>query len=261
MYNNWEPQIYLKFSKERLQPSYDLANRIEIESPRKIIDVGCGPGTSTSVLNEKWPSAEIIGIDNSADMISVAQNKNRNIQWILYDITHQQELDKFGPIDIVFANAVLQWIPDHERVIEKLFDILKEGGALAIQVPFEQDESIYKDLLRVSASPKWKSYFNSFPEYPKHYNIQHYLDIAFSLSSHTQIWKTEYMHLLDSYKEIVDWYKGTGMRPVLEKLPDEELRDLFCKDYESNLQQSYKREINGKLILRFPRLFIILYKL
>ncbi len=257
---DWQPQQYLKFYHERLQPAIDLLCKIEIENPERIIDIGCGPGTSTEIIHKHWKNASITGIDKSQSMLSYAKKTNNNIQWIQCDITKTDELLKLGAYDVAFSNAVLQWVPEHKRVIETLFSMVNIGGALAIQIPAEQDQPIYTEVLKLVTSQDWKSFFQELPEYPKHYTLQHYYDIAVKLSKKIVVWKTDYIHILDSHEEVVEWYKGSGLRTFMERLPNESIKNKFYEQYTEKLKKAYKFDEFGRVLLRFPRIFVILYK-
>ena len=128
----WDANLYLKFANERTQPAIDLVSRINLANPQRIIDVGCGPGNSTAILRQRWPGAAVAGLDSSPEMIAAARLANPEQEWILADAGAWQA---DAPYDLVFSNATLQWLPDHERIVRRLFDQVAAGGALAFQIP------------------------------------------------------------------------------------------------------------------------------
>lgn len=152
----WNPNQYLKFKGERTQPSYDLANRIPLEKAEKIIDIGCGPGNSTRVLAEKYPQAYILGVDNSQEMVDTARKQCPGLNFMLFDAEKDFPFiqEKF---DIVFSNACIQWVPDHERLLKNMMGLLKDGGILAVQIPNNYEEPIHKILIETSESEKWSN--------------------------------------------------------------------------------------------------------
>ncbi len=149
---DWSPEQYLKFGSERTQPSIDLVTKIRIDSPESILDIGCGPGNSTQVLRLRWPYAEITGLDSSREMIEMARESFSQGKWIVGDAS---KLDRGQRYDIVFSNAVLQWIQDHNALIPRLFSLVRRNGAMAVQVPANSRSPLHRALLSVSHRPKW----------------------------------------------------------------------------------------------------------
>jgi trans-aconitate 2-methyltransferase len=129
---DWNPELYLKFDRERTQPSVDLVTRIDFDHPKKIIDIGCGPGNSTQILVQRWPYAEIIGVDNSPAMIERAKKDYPNQNWRMID-AGRDEIE--GNYDIFFSNATIQWIPKHSELLKRFHNLLTDKGLIAIQVP------------------------------------------------------------------------------------------------------------------------------
>lgn len=254
---NWNSNQYLKFKNERTQPAFDLANRICIDNPKNIIDIGCGPGNSTFVLKNRFPNANIIGIDNSADMISKAKSKDSSINFVQADVNEffAECKDKF---DVVFSNACIQWIPNHKDLLSKLMRILKINGVLAIQIPYNYNEPIHKIISKVTTNSKWKSIFTTLRQ--KYVlEISEYYDLLSEISSDFQMWQTVYFHKMTSYESILEWYRGTGLRPYLNQLNENQTAE-FEKDIMNEIKQVYSVQSNGEIIFRFPRLFFIANK-
>ena len=151
---DWNPKLYMKYGNERTQPSIDLVSRIALDFPKNIIDIGCGPGNSTQILVKRWPKSEIAGLDNSPNMIEKAGKDFPKQEWMLANAANINISRKY---DIVFSNATIQWIPDHEKLLSRLFSIVNTGGALAIQIPMFKDLAIWKAIEFVSLGSKWKS--------------------------------------------------------------------------------------------------------
>ncbi len=255
--SDWQPKQYLKFKNERTQPTIDLAERIEATGQKRIIDIGCGPGNSTDILRRRWPEASIIGLDNSKNMLEKAAADYQDIEWILMDAS--SDLSSLGEFDVVFSNAVLQWIPNHEELIPKLYRMLAPGGVLAVQAPYIKELPVYSVIIRIARSAKWAGYFGQIPEFPKHFSPAHYYDIISELTENLSVWQTDYIHVMNSHADIAEMYKGTGLRPFLDMLPGEEVKREFWLDYIAGLSESYAFEKNGKILLPFRRVFFLAY--
>ncbi len=153
---SWNPNQYLKFDDERTRPCRDLVARIQLEKPRRIVDLGCGPGNSTGVVAQRWPEADIAGVDSSEQMIRAAREKYPNLKWEQGDIA---KWTPPAPCDLVFSNAAFQWVPDHARVMPHLFWQVAPDGALAFQVPGNIDAPAHQIVRAVASSPGWRSQF------------------------------------------------------------------------------------------------------
>lgn len=251
---DWNSTQYLKFKNERTQPAIDLANRIVIDNPQKIIDIGCGPGNSTQILLKRFPNAYILGIDSSMNMIETAKRNHPNLDFKLIDASKDlSTLPK--DFDIVFSNACIQWIPNHNDLLKNMIDLVKPNGNLAVQTPMNHKEPIHKIIGEVSTSEKWKS---QFMETRIFYNLEQgeYFDLLAEISSHFSMWETTYFHTLKSHSDIMEWYRGTGLRPYLSVLPEEKRND-FEQDILACVVKAYPKQKNGNIIFRFPRLFLI----
>ncbi len=250
----WDSRQYLLFKNERTQPAIDLVNRLNIVSPRKIIDIGCGPGNSSQVLARKFPKAYILGIDKSPDMIETARRCYPDINFQVGDIS--RDLATIGDdIDIIFSNACLQWVPNHRQLLPGLFKLLKPGGALAVQIPMNQQEPIHKIIAEVSTSEKWKLAFTGQRRF---FNLtpSEYFAVLSEISAEFSMWETIYYHKLKSPADIMEWYRGSGLRPYLRALAAEK-RGAFEQDILARVKESYPAQKNGEIIFRFPRFFFI----
>ncbi|HEY8423308.1 MAG TPA: trans-aconitate 2-methyltransferase [Clostridia bacterium] len=253
---DWNSQQYLKFAAERTQPAVDLANRINLKNSKKILDAGCGPGNSTQVLYEKYPETYILGVDNSPQMIDAAKKNYPYMDFKICDIAKDlNQLD--NDFDIVFSNACIQWVPDHDRLLKNLIGLLNPGGVLAVQIPINFDEPIHIIIQQTAALPEWKEYF---PQSTKRNVLKpsEYYDILSDISREFYIWETIYYHAMKSHNDILEWYKGTGLRPYLSVLPENKKAE-FENQIMERLIQAYPKQKNGDVIFRFPRLFFIAY--
>lgn len=248
----WNAVQYEKFIRERTLPSIDLANRIGISDPREIIDIGCGPGNSTRVLAEKFPNAHITGADNSQNMIDRAKKVNTDLDFILFDAV--TDFEKLKPkYDIVFSNACIQWIPDHRTLLRNMMSILKDGGIMAVQTPMNYKEPIHIIIKETVQSGKWKDKFTS-PRVFYNLTQSEYFDLLSDIASDFSVWETVYCHRMPSHESIMEWYKGTGLRPYLEALNETDAKE-FEKDIFAEVVRAYPKQANGEIIFRFPRFF------
>ena len=249
--SDWKPDLYLKYEKERTQPSVDLVSRINIENPKRVIDIGCGPGNSTNVLKNKWPESEIIGLDNSEAMLSKARSKYSGINWICEDASN--DLSALGKFDIVFSNAAIQWIPEQELLIKKLFGMLNDDGVLAVQVPYTKNMLIQTELIKLISGEKWKNCFLNVSENHSKNSADFYYNVLCNLTKDVELWETNYFHVMDTHSDIVKWYSRSGLRNYLDSLKDNEQKASFINDYETALKGKYPLQINGKVLFPFTR--------
>ena len=253
----WNSEQYLKFKKERTQPSIDLANAIKIEGPKNIIDIGCGPGNSTAVLKNRFSYAHIIGADFSQNMIEKAKGDYPDMDFMLFDATRDFEKleDNY---DVVFSNACIQWVPNHKKLLSDMMSILKPNGVLAVQVPMNFEEPIHKIIAEVIKKPEWAEKIGNGRQF---YTLKEseYFDVLSALSSDFTMWKTIYMHRMPSHQSIIEWYKSTGMKEYLAVLSDED-KIKFEKAVFNEVEKYYPVQKNGEIIFRFPRLFFTAVK-
>jgi len=254
---DWNPNLYLRFEKERTQPVKDLISRIEKAEPARIIDIGCGPGNSTRELKNKWPQAYIVGLDSSPNMLKKARKVSTEIEWIEAD--GGADLSVLGKFDIVFSNAAIQWIPDHEGLLRKLFFMLNKGGVLAVQIPHVGNMGINKALQAVVTSNKWNRYFKLNTVELVFESPQVYYDILSRLTSVIYLWETHYYHVMENHQSIIDWYESTGMKPYLDRLPDAKLRFEFSGDILKLVEHEYEVQQDGHVLFPFRRIFFTAY--
>ena len=253
----WNSDQYLKFKKERTQPSIDLANAIKKDNPINVIDIGCGPGNSTAVLKNRFPNAHIIGADFSPNMIEKAKADYPDMNFMLFDATRDFENleDKY---DVVFSNACIQWVPNHKKLLSDMMCILKPNGILAVQVPMNFEEPIHKIIAEVITRKEWADKIGDGRQF---YTLKEneYFDILADISSDFTMWKTIYMHRMPSHQSIIEWYKSTGMKEYLAVLSDED-KIKFEKAVFKEVEKYYPVQKNGEIIFRFPRLFFTAVK-
>lgn len=246
---DWNSQQYTKFENERTQPSVDLIHRIDI-MPKSVLDIGCGPGNSTNQLYKYFPKADILGVDNSDNMLERAEKSYSHLNF--KKCTIPNELDCIGTFDLIFSNACLHWIPDHKNLFPMLMDKLNPCGMLAVQMPLVQNAVFYEILNKFISSSKWNKLENI--------NIFHNLspndtyNILSKISDDVTIWDTTYYHILPSHEAVIDWYKGSGLRPYLNQLTQSE-QDEFLSELLDNIRKTLPIQADNSVILKMPRLF------
>jgi len=248
---SWNADQYLKFADERTRPCRDLLAAIDLPSVHQLIDLGCGPGNSTTALADRWPGAEITGLDNASSMIGVAENAQPQHRWMVREIAEwaMNERDQF---DLVFSNAALQWVPDHASLYPRLIDRVRPGGALAVQIPANSDALPHRLMRELAPSGlrvrEWHAHDHAF-----------YYDILAARAGRVDIWQTEYQHVMPNADAIVEWYKGSGMRPFLEAMALDQ-REKFLREYTDRIREAYRVRPDGKVLFPFLRLFVVAYK-
>jgi trans-aconitate 2-methyltransferase len=257
---SWNPVQYLRFDKERSQPCRDLAARIDVADPRTMIDLGCGPGNSTQALAQRWPQAELAGLDSSPQMIEQARRDFPKIRWLLGDITSWSA----GPgpsFDVIFSNAALQWVPDHAMIYPQVMNRVAPGGAFAVQVPYNFDAPPNLAARALAASAAWRDRFpkDGVPQWHVH-DAAWYYDLLSPYASRIDLWETEYIHVLPDVEAIAEWYKGSGLRPYLDVLPDPAEQHYFVAEYLKSIRASYPPRADGRVLFPFRRLLFVAYK-
>lgn len=255
----WNASIYSQFLDLRTLPARDLLSAIpDTFQPRTIYDLGCGPGNSTILLNHRWPDAQIIGLDASPTMLAEAKSLYPNINFIEGDIKDFSPVEK---VDCIFANASLQWLDEHQVIIPKLIGCLHSEGILAIQMPNNFHAATHQVGIEVLQSHEaWQPLITKL-RYRKLtkplYCLPFYYDVFIKANATVlQLWETEYFQELDNHSEIFNWIKGTGLRPVLYAMSEEDQK-LFADAYIEAIAKEYPVQANGKVLLPFRRLFMV----
>lgn len=252
----WSPEQYLKYASERTQASLDLAARISVKNPVMVVDIGCGPGNSTSVLLQRFPKAHIIGMDTSPEMLARAKADLPDVQFELADAATWTPQD---PVDVLFSNAVFQWVPDHRTLLPRLFNLLKPGGALAFQIPYNWQMPSHVLIKKVATEGPWAEDLKDASKTFYPLEIPEYYDVLAPLTRNLQIWTTTYYHIFDGVAGIVDFNRSTALLPYIQRLsPDQQT--AFLAQYEEELKNAYEPRPDGHILLQFIRLFAIAIK-
>src|SRR5262245_61353640 len=256
----WDAGQYLRFADERTRPCRELAARVALPAPRQVIDLGCGPGNSTQVVVERWPDADLTGLDSSTEMIDTARQSSVKCRWQVMDIGRWAETNAL-PVDVVFSNAALQWVPDHATIFPKLLQQVAPGGALAVQMPNNIDAPAHRVARELAASDKWRDRFPAGGVRIWHvHEAEFYYDRLAPHAARLDFWQTEYLQEMDGAEQILDWYKGSGLRPYLAALSTSDERDRFAADYLVGIRAEYPPRADGRILFPFRRLFLIAYR-
>jgi len=247
----WDDTQYLKFADERTRPARELLSRVPLEAARVIVDLGCGPGNSTALLHNRWPGARIVGVDDSPQMLRRARVDWPALEWVESDV---RTFRADTPPDLIFANAVFHWVPDHDTLIPFLVDQLAPKGVLAVQMPLVLDEPSHRAMRDVAASMPGR--FDAVQPALPIGTAADYYDLLAPQARHVDVWQTRYEHVMPDIAAIVEWVKGTSLRPYLEILPEAE-RPLFLERYAQALEGVYPQRSDGRRLFSFPRLFFV----
>ena len=249
---SWNPALYRRFEDERTRPAEDLLARVVLERAKSVVDLGCGPGNSTELLVERFSDAKITGTDTSQAMLESARKRLPQCHFELSDVSSWHAED--AP-DLIFANAVLQWVPNHQKLLPRLVSALAPGGVLAVQMPDNLDEPTHRSMREVANSGPWASALTGAarPGLPP---AEVYYDLLAEGCASIDIWRTTYHHPMNSAADIVAWVRATGLRPFLDPLSEQQ-RTAFLAEYERRIDAAYPVRAGGKRLLAFPRLFIV----
>lgn len=252
--SDWDPRLYARYEDERTRPARDLLARVPLDAAADVVDLGCGPGNSTALLASRFPAAALLGIDSSPAMVEAARKRLPAVRFEVADIATWQPAEQ---VDLIFANAVLQWLPDHATLLPRLLGLLRRGGVLALQMPDNLDEASHRAMRTIAAKPAWASRLEgaraartTLPPMSAFY------DLLSRQGATVDVWCTVYNHPLASPAAIVEWVRATGLRPFLDRLETDE-RDRFLADYEAEVDRDYPARADGKRLMAFPRLFIV----
>ena len=255
----WSPGQYLRFSEQRLRPALELLDRIPLEAPDVIYDLGCGSGHVTRFLAKRWSSSRVYGIDNSPQMLAEAVAEPSTVRWADADI--RSWLPEETP-DLIYSNATLHWIGGHSDLFTRLVNYLSPGGCLAVQMPLSWElpsHRLMRDTL-ANCVPDGKHFGNatllSALSNKWTEDADFYYDILSPCTRRLDIWETRYLHMLEGDDPVFEWVMGSGLRPVLNGLPDTEWK-RFLEVYRRRLRDAYPKGPGNRTLYSFPRLFII----
>lgn len=249
--SQWDDRQYLKFADERTRPAEELLRRVPLKAAERVFDLGCGPGNSSALLRERWPEARLTGVDNSPEMLRAARKSLPDVEWIEADAASYEPP---VPADLLFANAVFHWTPNHEQLFPTLLMRLRPGGVLALQMPHNFQEPSHRAMREVPGP--WLKRTAEVRSLTQVASAAFYYDLLAPRASKLDIWETRYEHVMKDAQAIVEWVKGTGLRPYLDVLEQSE-RTAYLEAYRNAVDAAYPPRSDGKRLFSFPRLFII----
>ena len=257
MTNTWNPALYRRYEDERTRPAAELLARVPLDAAARVVDLGCGPGNSTELLVRRFPQAQVTGTDNSEAMLVSGRERLPQVHFELSDIATW--VPEFAP-DLIYANAALQWVPDHEALVPRLFAALAPGGVLAIQMPDNRAEPTHRLMRELAAEAPWKAPIGDYTRLRTELlSIGAYYDLLAPLAAEVDVWHTIYQHRMESAAAIVEWVRATGLRPFIDPLSPE-LRASYLAEYERRIDAAYPVRTDGRRLLAFPRMFIVARK-
>ena len=249
----WDPRQYGRYGDLRLRPAMELLARVDHGAPRTVWDIGCGRGEIARVMAERWPTARVLGLDRSREMLDAAEAVEANVEGVEADVAGWTPDE---PADVIYANAVLHWIAGHDSLFPRLMESLAPEGVLAVQMPLSWDQPSHQalretldegfgpDELRRSVARRWVE------------EADWYYDLLRPLASYVDIWETRYLQILEGEDPVLEWVKGTALRPVMDALEGDEL-ERFLEAFRARLAELYPRRPGGETLFPFARLFIV----
>jgi trans-aconitate 2-methyltransferase len=250
---NWSAQQYTLFEQQRTRPVRDLMAAIHTQDVRQAVDLGCGPGNSTQVLAERFPAAQVGGVDNSPDMLAEARRRLPGVDFELADIAGWTARE---PQDVILANASLQWLPDHATLYPHLLGQLRVGGSLAVQTPDNLEEPSHRLARELAGEGAWAAKIGTV-QLPDRHPPAFYYEFLRDHGAQVDVWRTTYLHpLAGGHPAVVEWFKGSALRPYLQALEAPE-QEAFLHAYLRRIEVAYPTLPDGTVLLPFPRLFIV----
>jgi len=252
--HTWDPERYLRFADERGRPFVELVGRVAADAPRTVVDLGCGPGNLTGLLKQRWPSAQVTGLDSSPEMIATARGRDDGVA---YDVADLRDWRPPSPVDVLVSNATLQWVPDHIALLPSLVEAVRPGGWFALQVPANFDEPSHTLRRDLAATPPYGAQTAGVAT-PDAHDAATYLRALQPLVTSVDAWETTYLHVLHGEDPVFTWVSGTGARPTLQAL-DESLRPRFEDEFKRRLRAAYPDDGSG-VVLPFRRVFVVVQR-
>lgn len=258
----WDPRQYAVFSGHRGRPFADLLARVDAPAPRLVVDLGCGPGDLTLGLARRWPQARVVGVDSSPEMLQRARERDTEgrVEWVEARAEEWDPAATGDAVDVLVTNATLQWVPTHLCLIPTWVQALAPGGTFAMQVPSNFEAPSHRLMREVAARhPRAEELRPGLTRARAVADPQTYAALLLELTPDVDVWQTTYEHVLASTPDgphpVLEWVRGTGLRPVLGVLDADE-RDAFVADYARELETAYPRRSFG-VLFPFTRTFAV----
>jgi trans-aconitate 2-methyltransferase len=247
----WDPQVYGRYADERSRPFHELVGRVGAADPARVVDLGCGDGALTATLAERWPGASVLGVDSSESMLASAPTAER----VAFRVGTIEDWRPDAPVDVLVSNAALQWVPRHWGHLPRLVGALAPGGWLALQVPGNWAAPSHALLASLRNSPRWKEQLAMSGRWPDVLDPAEYVRLLAPLGCAVDAWETTYAHVLSGPDPVLNWVRGTALRPVLARLTAEDAAE-FEAEYGALLRKAYPAEAYGTVV-PFRRVFVV----
>ena len=252
----WDAAQYLRFGDERSRPFFDLVGRIGAGQPGYVVDLGCGPGNLTATLAQRWPQAKVAGFDSSPEMIDAATRAGYpGVAFSRADVTDW--VPDRSP-DVIVCNAVLQWVPGHDDLLVRWADQLNADGWLAFQLPGNLDSPAHAIVAELAESARWRGLLDGVRHNKQAGDPAHYVQLLAKDGYEVDAWETTYLHMLRGADPVLEWTKGTTLRPVLAELDAEQAAE-FTAEYARRVREAYEEGPFGT-IFPFRRVFTVLHR-
>lgn len=250
---SWDANQYSVFLDDRTRPARDLLARVELDGPQRVLDVGCGPGNSTALLCDRLPQAEVVGLDSFLEMLARARQELPEVEFVEADL---RDWVSEAPFDVVYSNATLQWVDDHPKVFSRISSWVALGGTLAVQMPANFGAPSHRLLRALANSPRWAERLDGVLREDPVDSAEFYHRLLSGRGRRVDIWTTEYLQTLTGDDAVLEWVRGTALRPVLDTLAGEEAEE-FVAAYAASLREAYPPEEDGSTLFPFRRIFIV----
>ncbi|MDX6433616.1 MAG: trans-aconitate 2-methyltransferase [Streptosporangiaceae bacterium] len=257
--DTWDPAQYWVFADERSRPFFELVGRIGAEAPARVVDLGCGHGELTATLAQRWPGAAIAGIDSSTEMINAAHRLAAGHPARLeFAVGNLADWAPEGPVDVIVSNAALQWVPEHRELLPRWTQALSPGGWLAFQVPGNAGAPSHALLRELCRSPRWRDRLADVLRWHPVGDPAEYFGLLAGQGCRVDAWETTYLQVLQGDDAVLEWVKGTALRPVLAALGGEGAAETaeFLTEYAGLLREAYPPGPHGTLF-PFRRIFVV----
>lgn len=249
----WDPVQYGRFEALRARPAAELLARIRHSRPARVVDLGCGPGTVTALLANRWPDAEVVAVDSSAEMLAAARRLHPGLRWRRGAI---ETWDPPAPVGVIFSNAALHWVDGHAELFPRLVDRLERDGWLGVQMPRNHAAASHTAAAETARAGRWRARLEPRLRPQPVGPPEGYVEALSPLVSELDVWETEYYHVLDGDNPVAEWTRGSLLRPLLAALePDEQ--EAFWDDYAARVLAAYPPRSDGTTLFPFRRLFVV----
>jgi trans-aconitate 2-methyltransferase len=279
----WSPGQYRVYSSHRARPFFELLSRVDAEAPAYVVDLGCGPGERTLELATRWPGAIVEGVDSSTQMITEARRQIRTAGRaggevsagdvervgeepvpgagrgggaLRFSVGDLAEWTPDRPVDVIFSNAALQWVPEHRRLLPTWVRALTPRGRLAFSMPGNFGGLSHRTLRELCGAPRWRDRLGAVNRHDVAGDPAEYFELLSDLGCEVDAWETTYLQVLQGPDPVLEWMKGTVLRPALDALPEEKEREEFLSELAALLREAYPPGRHGTLF-PFRRVFVI----